>query len=277
MKRYFLLTPLCLLGWLLFFSGIIRDDVDKTKYMALAKESQFDCIGKLSRGKKFVGSCVLVTNKYLLTSAHNFVDNNQVADITEYSFEFAGKVYKAKRVIVYPAYIDPETRKNCDIAMAELTESVTDIEPAHPGTTRDELNSDITGVGFGVSGTASKPAELKSAQEKIAGENVIDSLGGFKLNGIPTLMYSDFDSPSTPGCNKLGSAVAKSLEYIVSGGDSGGGIFRKKNNKWELVGICSGVSLDVSQFQQTGYYGQLMYNTRVSAFADWIDSTLKSK
>ena len=275
MNRYFLPAIMGVLCWLSFFSGIIRGDVDKNKYLALAKETQFDCIGKISKGKKFIGSCVLISNKHILTSAHNFVDNDQVGNITEYYFEFAGKTYKAKKVIVYPTYIDPLTRKKCDIAIVELTELITGIEPAHAINTQDEIHSPVTGVGFGTSGTANDPGNLKSIQEKIAGENVVDSLGGFKLNGLFTMMYCDFDSPTDITCNKSGSATPQPLEYISSGGDSGGGVFRKKNNKWELIGICSGVSFDISQFEKTGYYGQIMYLTRVSVFNDWINTVLK--
>ena len=60
------------------------------------------------------------------------------------------------------------------------------------------------------------------------------------------------------------------LEYMCGGGDSGGGLFRQTQGKWELIGICSGADIDVEQLMKTGYYGQQMHWTHVSLFADWI-------
>jgi hypothetical protein len=73
----------------------------------------------------------------------------------------------------------------------------------------------------------------------------------------------------------MGSSVPRPLEYISTGGDSGGGLFRKKGNDWELIGICGGAGIDLAQFMETYYYGQIMEWTRVAAFTKWMDEQTK--
>ena len=128
------------------------------------------------------------------------------------------------------------------------------------------------GVGFGASGPANRPDFVSIQNKKIAGENVIDSVGGQKYLGFETLLICDFDIPTRKDCNKLGSPTPRPLEYICSGGDSGGGLFRQKNNTWELIGICSGSGVDINQLMKTGYYGHTMEWTRVSLFTNWLSA-----
>ncbi|MBK8644872.1 MAG: hypothetical protein IPN15_22450 [Saprospiraceae bacterium] len=90
------------------------------------------------------------------------------------------------------------------------------------------------------------------------GENVIDSIGGQIYLDRESLLICDFDHPTRNDCNKIGSPVPRPLEYICSGGDSGGGLFRNKNNAWELIGICSGSGVDINQLMKSGYYGHTM-------------------
>lgn len=88
-------------------------------------------------------------------------------------------------------------------------------------------------------------------------------------------MLFDFDhSTNAECCNKMGSPIPEPLEYITTGGDSGSGIFRFKNNKWQLIGIVSGGAVDLRQFLKSGYYGQTMEITRISLFNPWIDKVI---
>jgi len=70
----------------------------------------------------------------------------------------------------------------------------------------------------------------------------------------------------------MGSSTPRNLEYMVNGGDSGGGLFMNNYNGWELVGICSGGGMELQQFQKTGYYGHILQWTRVSVYKDWIEN-----
>jgi secreted trypsin-like serine protease len=110
---------------------------------------------------------------------------------------------------------------------------------------------------------------------------VVDTIGGYVVNGYGALLYCDFDCP--PGCkyygkcNKMGSSIPRDLEYIVNGGDSGGGLFKEGKQGWELIGILSGGGVNQDQFDKTFYYGQIMNWTRVSVFINWIKSCERSK
>jgi secreted trypsin-like serine protease len=73
----------------------------------------------------------------------------------------------------------------------------------------------------------------------------------------------------------MGSSIPQPLEYICSGGDSGGGLFREGKNGWELIGLCSGAGTNMEMLLATGYYGQTMNWTRVSTFNDWIKQSIK--
>ena len=295
MKKITILT-LSALAFLTFFSGIIRDDVKEEKYLKLAQQKQFDCVGQVFKDTVPAGSCVLISDRFVLSAAHCFIENDyrldtivingrtiivnkainpRTADITTYFFSFKGKRYQGKSLKLYPISFDSLTKGNCDIAIIELKEVVKLISPAVVSNSFNELHSNVVGVGFGQSGFAGQPQKVALLNKKIAGENVIDSLSGFILNDKPTKLLCDFDHPTRKDCNKMGSSKPRPLEYIVGGGDSGGGLFRQTNSGWELIGITSYGDLNIEQFMKSGYYGQIMVWTRVSVFANWIRGQTK--
>lgn len=278
-------------------AGIYRHDVPVERYKELAAEAQFNCVGIiLENATQPHGSCVLIGRRYVLSVAHCFIEsetqkdtitvgnarvttykqvNRRLADITQYYFRFNRKLYRAKTITLHPAYLDPNTTGSCDIALIELAEEVKGITPMTLSTSFDELGSAVTGVGYGASGRADDPEDVGMYMEKIAGQNTVDTLEGYKLNGVSTLLSCDFDHPANKALNQTGSPIPQPLEYICSGGDSGGGLFREVKNGWELVGLCSGAGTNIDMLLVTGYYGQTMNWTRVSAFNDWIKQSIK--
>jgi Trypsin len=246
----------------LFFCGIYRHDVPKEKYMQLAQQPQFDCVGQVFFENVARGSCILIDSRHVLSAAHVFTHTADAAP-EHFYVAFGGKRSNIASISIHPAY-KPDDH---DIVVLELQDDVTDIVPATINTSFDELHSDIVGVGWGVS-QPSLPVDAEMARgDKLAGENVIDTLCGPIINGMPSELGCDFDSPDG-SYNVMGSNIPKPLEYICNGGDSGGGMFRYRYGKWQLVGICShshavaGIS--------NGHYGSSMYYTRVSVLADWI-------
>lgn len=283
----------CLLVFLICFSGIIRDDVSESKYLALANQKQFDCVGQIFNDSEAVGSTVLISPQAALTAAHVLLEsdflpdtfrmkgqtiisfrpvNVRIVDADKLYLVFKGRRVKAKKIIVHPEFLSDMDKGNCDLAYIELEEPVSDIQAASVYTGTDELNSKVTGVGFGASGKAGKSDSLVFGNKKIAGENTIDRISGPKYLSNKTILSCDFDSDSLKKCNKMGSPKPLPLEYICASGDSGGGLFKQVGNDWFLVGICSGINTDIKQLFRTGYYGQIMNWTRVSAFANWINS-----
>lgn len=287
---------LSLLSFIIFFSGIIRHDVNEDKHQNLAKEKQFHCVGQIYQDTTAKGSCVLINNRFVLSAAHVFIDseirndtaqingetminyipvNERKIDVIDMFVIINGQKVKASRIIIHPDYLDSLTEGSCDLALIELEKPINELSIPKLNVNFDELNSNVTGVGFGASGTADRPDLVGLFNKKIAGENVIDSIGGRMLSGRGTILFCDFDHPTRNDCNKMGSSVPRPLEYISSGGDSGGGLFKENGNDWELIGICSGEGIDLEQFIKTYYYGQVMGWTRVSLFANWISSNTK--
>jgi secreted trypsin-like serine protease len=296
-QKGLIITTLCVIIFLTFFSGIIRHDVEEKAYLQLAVQKQFDCVGRIyKKDTTASGSCVLINDRFVLSAAHVFIDsetrpdtiefngqkivayvpyNTRITNVSDLTLEIKGKKVKVKNLWLHPHYLESLTKGFCDIALLELEKPIKNIAPATLNTEFNELNSDVVGVGFGASGSADRPDLVNDYNKKIAGENVIDSIGGQLYMGYETLLFADFDHPIRTDCNKLGSPTPRPLEYICTGGDSGGGLFRKKANKWQLIGICSGSSTDIDQLMKSGYYGQIMAWTRVSVFNNWIEKQKK--
>lgn len=285
----------------LFFSGIYRHDVKKEEYLKLANKKQFDCVGQIFQVSDSAprGSCVLIGNKYVLTAAHVLEDydtrtdsminsdgqkvlfnttfNEHITEASRLFVNFKGEKVRVTRIIIPMEYTDSLTKGSCDIALLEIEKPIPKFRPAKLNSCFDELNSKVIGVGYGASGPADRPDLVDSKNEKIAGENVIDQINGYKYHGRETLLECDFDSPTHSDCNKMGDSIPMLLEYICSGGDSGGALFRSSKRGWELVGICSGGGIEIEQFYKSFYYGQTMGWTRVSAFSEWINKEINSK
>ncbi len=273
MKAALLTTTMALL-FLVFFCGIYRHDVPKQKYRDLARQHQFDCVGHVFYKNKSWGSCVLIDKKHLLTAAHLFVKKGQsFSEASDFQFELNGKLHNAADIIVHQAYNKNESKGACDIAIVHLTEDVTDIIPAHINNNFDELHNDVVVVGFGPAKPSLPVDAPYEPSEKLAGENVVDSIWGFEINGHNTILTIDFDSPTDPGMNKTGSPTARGLEYMVSGGDSGGGLFRIVNGQWQLIGI-NAHAITTVHINGGGHYGSICDFTRVAAFVPWIQQEM---
>lgn len=176
---------------------------------------------------------------------------------------------------LHPGYLKNTNKGYCDLALLELHEPINTVAAARLYIKDDEMSMFVTGVGYGVTGKADKMDSVAQTDYKTAGNNVVDKISGPKSEGRKTILSCDFDAPGIAGCNKMGMASPLPLEYICGGGDSGGGLFKEESDGFYLVGICSGSGTDINQMLKTGYYGQVMDWTRVSAFAKWIHANMK--
>jgi Trypsin len=298
LHKFLKLTTFSLLIFLTCFAGVTRHDVNIKKHIDLAKQKQFDCVGHVLRDTTDNGSCVLISEKYVLSAAHCFIEsdtrldtfevngntitvyvpiNRRLVDAKRITVNFNGQIVKCKKLLIHPNYLDSATKGSCDIAILELEEPIKNISVPKLNAQFDELNSKVVGVGFGASGPATRPDLVAQKGLKIAGENVIDTLLGEKYLDRETLLTCDFDHPKNRGANQYGSAKPLALEYICASGDSGGGLFRKNGNDWELIGICATTAIEATRFQKFGYYSQTMGFTRISALLPWIQNGTMAK
>jgi secreted trypsin-like serine protease len=265
-----------------FFCGIYRHDKEREKYITLGGEPQFHSVGSVNINGIHKGSCVLISQNYVLSAAHLFrtrskvgtkneiiytIDTNQLCKIT-----LNGKEYQSARIVIYPDYFDGYLSNDGDIVLIKLNGSITDIIPTHLNDEPTELHKVITIVGYGPARPANEPTE-SVPYGKIAGQNILDSICGKKVNGIQSKIGFDFDSPMDSSTNVMGSNIACPLEYIPTGGDSGGGLFIENNGGWQLIGI---ISHGINTYSLNGgWYGSYVFATHVAAYKRWIDRNIE--
>lgn len=288
--------------WIILLSGIGRDDVLIKKYFDFAMDSTFDCIGEVYNKKgKFILSCVLIDNNHILSSAHGFymeskesvVDTitvlnkrypikrakySTLLDKSQFYFKFKDKIFYAKRIIIHPEYNDDfHSDGYNDIAIIELTESVDSVKAAILYTDTSEINSRAVICGFGNNSNAIEK-KTSRRRKKMAGENIIDSIGGNKVNSTYGVLFADMDNPRSIECNRMGSSTPLPLEWHGDAGDCGGGLFIQQDNKWRLAGISFAPSYfaDWKVYgEKYGIYGFIDGWTRISPLVDWIAENTK--
>ena len=244
--------------------GIIRHDTSINQYRKLANQTVFDCVGRYSEAKESPDYAVgiLIDSSWILTAAH-FVQDSSV-------WKFGASFYQTKRIIKHPQLLPgaEETQWiGFDMALVELKNPVLDISPAKRYYGDKEQGNEITKVGYGYIGNGKEGLQHPRLQEKLAGLNTIDAIGG-EFEGrrfSKDVMVCDFDSPDPSQPNYFGSDKPLPLEIGGSKGDSGGGVFMQINGEYQLVGIVSGA------LNREIKYGSVMALARVSTANQWID------
>jgi hypothetical protein len=298
--------------YLLITSGIGRDDVRLSKYEQFGEKSVFDCVGEIYYNKEFQQSCILIDSTHILTSAHAFyldsgsyhldslyIEENKrwifgnvaekqiIGRPEEYYIKIAGEKYALSTIVMHETYknakpyhdengVHASKDFDFDIAIAELETPVKGIPSPilHQGT--DELHQRAIMAGYGDVERSHDYGRkvLRRRRRKIGGENIIDSIGGFKVGDKWAELFLDFDSPNSNCCNRMGESDPLPLEYLVNGGDCGSGLFILVNGEWQLAGICSSVDKPSEYFNYGDiygrYYGFTFSYLRIFAFKEWI-------
>ncbi len=253
----------------LALTGIIRHDTDIEKYRTLGRQQDFACVGRYSttENNEDYAVGVLISPQWVLTAAH-FVEVSSV-------WLFGENYYRSKRIIKHPNLASLPTGRKAqwdgwDLALIELDRPVTNVEPAIRYRKRTELGAIITKIGYGYVGDGLSGMNSPEVQERLGGNNVIDSIGGL-VNGLDLgedVLLCDFDGPDIDESNQFGSSIPLELEIGGSKGDSGGGVFIEQNGAFQLVGIVSG------GLNRELKYGSMLAFARVSSANLWIDSVL---
>ncbi len=248
-------------------SGVIRHGVDKSKSLDLAKQNQYDCVGKIVQDYRIKGSCVLIHPRMVLTAAHTLI---KLTDGKSLVVEFEGYQITVDSFVLHPWYLN---NKEVDLAILYLATPVETIKPAQINRSMREVSHVGTSVGYGNFSVANNPRDITDAGRlKSAGQNVLDSLVGKPLpNKKKPHLYADFDSPDTFQFNRSGSPEALELEYGLDGGDSGGGMFIHLKGREVLAGINAIQNKNIADIIRTkSFYGSSSQWVRVSVFKKWI-------
>lgn len=225
---------------------IIRDDVADSEY--IVDEADYPALVTLFPPDDCAAT--LFHESHLVTVAHCGVDLSP-GD----SLEIGGTPSTVAEVTLHPMWTDGD---NYDIAVIRLEEAVQGVDPLPLYRGADELGAVVTLVGRGTTGTGiegenggNNDAVLRRAT------NVVISVDEFLLEVL-------FDAPA--------DADVTELEGVGASGDSGGPVFLDVDGTPHIAGLNA--FGDAPNGIGLGQYGGMDYQTRVSAFVDWVDEVV---
>ncbi|TWT51388.1 Trypsin [Rubripirellula amarantea] len=261
-------------------AGTFRHDRDIDQYRKAAANPRLACAGwvKFNGGEK-QASGILIDPSLVLTCAH--VANS--AEAEEHAWHFGDQARKGVRVIHLKGYQESARDRwhfnGNDLAIVQLDRPINEIEPAIRYRVNDEVGKTVWCVGNGLIGDGQEGLRRPLIQERLAGTNVIDTIGdqsAYSLFSDRTLMY-DFDGPAGGDLNMMGDEHPTDLEYSATDGDSGGGLFIEQDGELLLAGIFfGGVDSGRSDRKGSAYsYGEIGVAVRVSSHNDWIDAVIE--
>jgi secreted trypsin-like serine protease len=232
------------------YSGTRHPLIDDSKYTDFGKKFPFvgRLCGKYRNGKVFCASSVAIKNKIILTAAH------VVNEADSCVLHINDKKILIKRVVCHKEF-EENNFGFYDIAVCSLEEdSSLDFYP-NLYTDTDEIGKLATISGFGINGTFETGA-INSDTKQRAGSNRIDRVEKGLLICSPTSLRSDREFSG--------------LEFLISSGDSGGGLFIGNR----IAGINSCVmSIDKNPDSS---YGDESGHTRISDHIDWINKNVEA-
>lgn len=197
------------------------------------------------------GMGTLIHASWILTAAHVAIEIS-----LENKIEFTGKAHSIEQIVVHPDFrnwSEAVVLAKHDIALIQLTRPVEAIAPIWLYQQENELTQTATFLGSGDFGNgAIGPDSVDTRLRKAT--NRVEAVD-------PEWLVFKFDAPPQ------GTA----LEGISGPGDSGGPALIQVGKEWAIAGISSGQD---SGILGEGHYGVLEYYTRVSQYANWIESVI---
>ena len=246
---------------------IVRGDVDDSKYRI--NQAEFPALADMP-GE---GHGVLIAPKWVVTAAHAAPMEGMGAEVT-----VNGSAYKVARVFTNPGYkrmpdalgqealksgspskIHAFLAKSDDIALIELTSPVVNVTPVVLYRGSDEVTKVGMLVGKGASGNGND-GQIASASHRGVLRRAYNAITG----GNDRYLWYRFDPP--------GQGLP--LEGTLGAGDSGGPLVVQSEGVWQLVGLGSWIAAVPEHALEAGFYGQMVYNVRISRYVSWIDGII---
>ena len=242
-------TILVLVSSLISLAGTRNPSVPDEKYIKYGEDFHYvlHICGVSKDNSLFCGSSVVINPRWILTAAHVVKDSKH-----------CGVHTKNGVVIVSKSFIHEDYDNKFGVGDIALCSLKQDIElDFYPDLydKDDEVGKVCCISGYGISGTFIT-GEEKSDGQRRAGSNKIDQV-------IHDLLIC------TPSKSQRDGLTA--LEFLISSGDSGGGLFIDG----KLAGINSCV-MAVSR-SPSSKYGEESGHTRISKFIPWIKKIIASE
>ncbi len=212
---------------------------------------KFKCVAKLvcrnaKTGNEQTASCVIVSPRFVITSAHvvdGCVDCFVLCD--------DGSKHEIAEIVSHPDF-GQKARSEGDLAVGKVEKPFSlDFYPPLHGL-KDEPGRVASIAGYGMNGTFHTGAADFDGKKR-AGSNVIDRAERDLLI-----------------CS-VGSHRRTELEFLISPGDSGGGLFLGN----ELAGINS--FLMVEGRSPRAKMGEESAHARISHYKEWIEGVLNDR
>lgn len=231
-------------------AGTIDPNTPDEKYVEFGR--QFPCVVRLRSDQyekveeKLIrirqwGSGVIIRPHWLLTAAHVVTDVKDHCAVKDDDSEFP-----LSRVFIHDEF-NENTLGHFDIALAYSPKDFALDFYCPLYRKDDELGKAVTISGYGIAGTF-LTGGVKPDHQKRAGHNAVEGIERSVLICRP-----DRGSKRFP------------LEFVITPGDSGGGLFIGN----ELAGINS--FLMATDKKPDGTYTDEAAHIRVSAYADWVN------
>jgi Trypsin len=259
--------------------GISRHDVPLSYHAELAMESRFQAAGSVNFGGSAFGSGTLIAPGWVLTAAHG----TEITTGDQVQFTIGGRTYQGAESSEHPLWMGTSRiTEGYDLALVRLEEMVEGVEPAEiyrggsvVGRQAILVGAGLTGNGFG----GQVPGTLGTLH---AGLNTIDTtadqlssfLPGFELSSNGLVI--DFDGPTTPGLNRIGSAAPLAQEFFPGQGDSGGAYWvEDTDGVWRLASVQSWGTTN-GFGTNFGMYGNMAISAKLyeDVVLDWVGATV---
>jgi len=239
---------------------VIRHDVPDLKYRI--QEAQAPAIANLPHE----GHGVLIAPRWILTAAHAAIWH----PVTQVMLN--GKCRKVARLVVHEGYRklpDTLTKAGADVAPAiaflaaiddlaliELAEPVSDVQPVALYLGQDEAGKPMQLIGMGATGNG-EHGQPPHASHRTALRRA------FNVVSTADVRWLGYVFDSGPG--------AHPLEGMSGNGDSGGPVLVEENGQWKLAGLTSWTHATgkIGEWKP-GTYGSRAFAVRVSRYLDWI-------